>query len=111
MSRLMQISAGVVAVVGLSTALAPHATADVFEMCPDGLEGVVGGHTSCEFAENVRAAFFACGECHHFLAYSPVVEKRFEMDCEGLYPAYMRDGEVLTSTRCYGGEDAEVVIW
>ncbi|MDI3312958.1 MAG: hypothetical protein QJR12_01335 [Mycobacterium sp.] len=100
-----------VVTVGLSPALAPPAKADVFVPCPDGLEGVVGGHTTCEFAENVRAAFFACGGCHHFPAYSPVTGELYEMDCEGLYRAYMADGEVLTSTHCYAGENAEVVIW
>ncbi len=89
----------------------PHAKADVFDRCPYGPEGVVGGHTSCAFAENVAQAFFACGMCHHFPAYSPVTGERYEMDCEGMYPAYMADGEMLTSTRCYAGDNAEVVIW
>jgi hypothetical protein len=32
----------------------PTAKADVFVMCPDGHEGVVGEHTSCPFARNVH---------------------------------------------------------
>jgi hypothetical protein len=117
MSKLIKVVAapafvvGALAAVGLGTTLAPLAKADVFEMCPDGHEGVVGGHTSCEFAENVRLAFFASGESHHFIAYSPVTGERYEMDCEGMYPAYFPDGAVVTSTRCYAGENAEVVVW
>src|ERR1700722_396053 len=34
----------------LVVALAPAAHADVFDMCPGGHEGVVGGHTTCDFA-------------------------------------------------------------
>jgi hypothetical protein len=117
MSKLIKIVAGpafamgALAAVGLSAALTPLAKADAFEMCPDGHEGVVGGHTSCEFAENVRLAFFASGMAQHFPAYSPVTGERYEMDCEGLFPAYFTDGAVVTSTRCYAGENAEVVIW
>jgi hypothetical protein len=99
------------AVVAAAVALAPHAQADVFDMCPDGHEGVVGGHTSCEFAYNVGLGFDACGGCHHFPAYSPRTGERYEMDCEGNYPAYFSNGHVLNSTRCYAGENAEVVLW
>ena len=41
--------------------LAVPARADVFMICPDGQEGVVGGHTTCAFAQNVRRAFYASG--------------------------------------------------
>lgn len=34
---------------------------DIFNICPDGHEGVVGGHTSCAFAANVRQIFYASG--------------------------------------------------
>jgi len=96
----------------LVVALAPAAHADVFDMCPGGHEGVVGGHTTCDFADNVQSAFYACGMCHEFPAYSPVTGERYEMSCEGMYPARFSDGEVLKSTRCYTeASDAEVVIW
>ncbi len=118
MTKLIKIMAaavymiGALAVFALSTALAPHAKADVFDMCPDGHEGVVGGHTTCPFAENVRQAFFNSGMSHHFPAYSPVTGETYAMDCEGEYPAYFSDGAVVTSTRCYTtASDAEVVVW
>jgi hypothetical protein len=37
------------------------AHADVFTMCPSGHEGVVGGHTTCAFAENVQRVFLRLG--------------------------------------------------
>lgn len=110
MSELIKIGVGVAiaAAVGLSTA---PAHADVFDMCPDGHEGVVGGHTTCDFAENVRSAFYASGELNNFVAYSPVTGERYEMSCQGEYPAYFTGGAVVNSTRCYGGDNAEVVVW
>ena len=84
---------------------------NVFTICPDGHEGVVGGHTSCAFAENVRRTFYATGEANHFTAFSPVTGDAYEITCAGRYPAYFTDGSTMISTRCYGGENAEVVIW
>jgi hypothetical protein len=50
--------------------------------------------------------------CHEFPAYSPVTGERYEMSCEGMYPAHFNDGQVVKSTRCYTeASDAEVVIW
>jgi hypothetical protein len=95
----------------LVVALAPAAHADVFDMCPDGREGVIGGHTTCAFADNVQSAFYASGMSHDFIAYSPVTGERYEMSCEGMYPAHFNDGQVVKSTRCYAGDNAEVVIW
>jgi hypothetical protein len=92
-------------------ALAPAAHADVFDMCPGGREGVVGGHTTCAFADNVRSAFYASGMSQDFIAYSPVTGDRFDVSCAGMYPARFRDGSVLNSTRCYAGDNAEVVLW
>ncbi|MEY8017015.1 hypothetical protein [Mycobacterium servetii] len=84
---------------------------DVFTICPDGHEGVVGGHTSCAFAENVRRIFYATGMSDNFTAFSPVTGEAYEMTCVGRYPAFFDDGSTMISTRCYGGDDAEVVIW
>ena len=97
----------------LATAVvtAAPAKADLFTMCPDGYEGVVGGHTSCPFAENVRRAYYASGMNQEFVAYSPVTGERYVMDCVGRFPAHFIDGETLVATRCYGGDNAEVVIW
>jgi hypothetical protein len=84
---------------------------DVFNICPDGHEGVVGGHTSCAFAANVRQIFYATGMSNNFTAFSPVTGDGYEMTCVGRYPAYFSDGSTKISTRCYGGDNAEVVIW
>ncbi|MGF2946861.1 hypothetical protein [Mycobacterium sp. Lab-001] len=84
---------------------------DIFTICPDGHEGVVGGHTTCAFAENVRRNFYATGMSDNFTAFSPVTGDAYEMTCVGRYPAYFDDGSTMISTRCYGGDNAEVVIW
>jgi hypothetical protein len=108
MSKLIKIGAVVAVAAGLTTA---PAYADVFDMCPDGQEGVVGGHTTCDFAENVRSAFYASGMMHNFVAYSPVTGERYEMDCESDVRAHFTNGAVVNSTRCFGGDNAEVVVW
>jgi hypothetical protein len=87
------------------------AGSNVFIVCPDGHEGVVGGHTSCAFAENVERVFAAAGRPDSVVAYSPVTGERYEMSCESGYVAHFFDGASRTSTRCTGGEDAEVVLW
>lgn len=91
--------------------LPPSGGTDVFTICPDGHEGVVGGHTSCAFAANVRQIFYASGMATNFTAFSPVTGDGYEMTCVGRYPAYFSDGSTKVSTRCYGGDNAEVVIW
>ncbi|AAS05070.1 hypothetical protein PICSAR240_03901 [Mycobacterium avium subsp. paratuberculosis] len=98
-------------VVKPAPALPPPGGTTVFSICPDGHEGVVGGHTSCAFAENVRRTFYASGMADTFTAFSPVTGDAYEMTCAGRYPAYFEDGSTKVSTRCYGGNNAEVVIW
>jgi len=102
------VGAAVAAAVGVSTA---PAHADVFDMCPDGHEGVVGDHTTCVFAENVRAQFYATGESRQFMAYSPATGTSYPMDCGAITPVHFIGGAMVDGIRCYGGEDAEVVIW
>lgn len=89
----------------------PAAGTTVFTICPDGHEGVVGDHTSCAFAQNVRRTFYSSGMATTFTAYSPVTGDAYEMTCAGRYPAYFDDGSTKISTRCYGGDNAEVVVW
>lgn len=84
---------------------------DVFTICPDGHEGVVGGHTTCVFAANVRQIFYATGMSKNFTAFSPVTGNGYDMTCISGYPAYFSDGSTKISTRCYGGDNAQVVIW
>ncbi len=100
------------ATVTAQAALPPAAGGtDVFTICPDGHEGVVGGHTTCAFAANVRQIFYATGMSNDFTAFSPVTGEGYEMTCVGRYPAHFSDGSTMISTRCYGGDNAEVVIW
>lgn len=91
----------------------PTANADAyFDVCPSRHEGVIGGHTTCRFAYNVGRAFDACGGCSNFVAYSPVTDERYDIVCEGLYPAHFTNGQVLTSTLCYTtSSNAQVVLW
>jgi hypothetical protein len=84
---------------------------DVFSICPDGREGVVGGRTTCAFAANVRQMFYASGMSNDTTAYSPVTGEAYEMTCVGGYTAYFDDGSTKVSTRCHGGDNAGVVIW
>jgi hypothetical protein len=84
---------------------------DVFTTFPDGHEGVVGGHTSCAFAANVRQMFYVTGMSSNFTAFSPITGDEYQMTCVGKYRAYFTDGSTMISTRCYGGDNAEVVIW
>ncbi|WP_156766296.1 hypothetical protein [Mycobacterium sp. E342] len=95
---------------GLLTAPSTRATVTVFTMCPDGHEGVAGGHTSCPFARNVHDKFTAGGL--HFLAYSPTTDQWYEVFCDPTKrPAYFENGMVVDSWNCYAGDNAEVVVW
>jgi hypothetical protein len=98
------------AAIAATVGVAAPANASVFTMCPSGHAGVVGGRTSCAFAENVARVFWASGSTE-FVAYSPVTGERYDISCAGLYTAYFASGQVLTSTHCYGGDSAEVVVW
>jgi hypothetical protein len=85
----------------------------VFDICPSGYEGVVGGHTSCPFADNVRRAYFASGRNNDVIAYSPVIGDRYDMTCWGNYSASFSNGRTLVATLCSGGDNnsAAVVVW
>lgn len=91
----------------------PAGARQTFVICPDGREGVVGGHTSCAFAENVRRAFNRSSDGSDVIAFSPVTGERYEMVCSGGYHANFNDGTQRVATRCVGGDNdsAEVVIW
>jgi hypothetical protein len=90
-----------------------ESASQTFVICGDGREGVVGGHTSCLFAENVRRAFFAADDGSDIVAYSPVTGERYEMACTAGYRARFSDGSHRVATRCVGGDNdsAEVVVW
>lgn len=111
-TKLVWLLLALVAVIGFIMATAPRAHADNgFIMCPDGREGVIGGNTSCEFAQNVRKEFFLLHQSRNFAAVSPITGRTYGMDCGGVIPAHFADGQTLNAIRCYGGEGAEVVIW
>lgn len=100
--------------VAAAPAPAPaQGSSQTFEICVDGRDGVVGGHTSCLFAENVRRAFYAANDGADVIAFSPVTGERYEMVCSGGYRANFVDGSQRVATRCVGGDNdsAEVVIW
>lgn len=108
------------AVAGLGAALTAgsllgigpaHAESFVFDICPSGHDGVVGGHTSCPFADNVRQAYFASGGSSYVIAYSPITGERYEMFCHGNYAITFSNGRTVLATRCDGGDDATVVVW
>lgn len=92
---------------------APASDQTTFVICGDGREGVVGGHTTCLFAENVRRAFYAGSGSSDVVAFSPVTGDRYEMTCSSGFRANFDDGSHRIATRCIGGDNdsAEVVIW
>lgn len=60
--------------------LAAPAQADTFTVCPSGLTGVATFDTSCAFADNVRAAWYAQPGTT-VIAYSPVTDLFYTMQC------------------------------
>ncbi len=88
-----------------------HASTFTFDICPYGHEGVVGGHTSCAFAENIRSGYHASGRSNVVIAYSPVTGERYEMFCYPNYSANFSNGATVSATRCDGSNNAAVVIW
>lgn len=86
--------------VAAAPAPAPaQGSSQTFDICGDGPEGVVGGHTSCLFAENVRRAFYAANDGADVIAFSPVTGERYEMVCSGGFRANFVDGSQRISTR------------
>ena len=85
------------------------AQAESFIGCGYGA-GIATSVTSCEFAQNVRYAWF-----HQpgriIEAYSPVTGQYYSMYCDPNYTARMDTGRVYNSVHCEGGNNAVVVIW
>ena len=98
------------ALVGWLFYAAPaHADGGVFQVCPSGRVGVVGGNTSCAFAEIVRAGYYYDG--NRFLAYSPVTGQVYAVSCVPGYMANFSDGSSRISVHCFAGDNARVVVW
>lgn len=99
------------AAAGLSCLFAPIAHADdMFTLCPSGLSGVVGDHTSCAFADVVESGYQRWGL--HFNALSPTVGTWYQVDCDAItVPIHFLGGATNYGHRCYAGDGAEVVVW
>ena len=94
---------------GLALAAPANAYTSTFMVCPSGHTGVVvGTPTSCPFADNVRRAWFN-QNTNPVLAYSPVTQGTYWMSCSPSTETV--SGIVVNGWTCYGGNDAEVVIW
>jgi hypothetical protein len=102
-----------VALAGVGCILATPAVAHAdssFDICPSGRSGIATSVTSCPFADNVRRAYFNQGGST-VVAYSPVTGQSYVMDCVSGYVAHFNNGTVRTAVKCYGGNNAEVVVW
>lgn len=103
---------GAFSIVTMGVVLVPvpaHADAG-FVACPSGHDGVASAHTTCAFADNVRAAYFTQSG-NRVLAYSPATDSAYLMDCAPGYTAKFTNGLAVTAVKCFGGADAEVVLW
>ncbi len=109
--RVAAILLGPFAALVVSILTPALAHADVFVMCPSGRDGVATSVTSCEFADNVRRAYFS-QDGPVVLAYSPVTDMEYEMQCAGGFTVHMDNGMVVDDAiRCVGGNNAVVVVW
>lgn len=106
----MRRAAAAAAVVLLGATPAPLAHADAFIECPSGMSGIATLVTSCPFADNVRRSYFAQGG-PMVVAYSPVTGQVYIMDCVSGYTANFTNGTARVAVKCFGGNDAQVVVW
>jgi hypothetical protein len=96
--------------LGIMMALSPWAKADEFLLCPSGLDGVVGYHTSCPFADVVNSGYHRWGL--HFNALSPVMNTWYQVNCDPeVIPVHFLGGAVNYGHLCYAGDGGEVVVW
>lgn len=107
---LTAAAAGIVTVAATALAVAPIAHADgVFDICPSGHTGVMSGTpTSCPFADNVHDAWNS-QQSNPVNAYSPVTGQYYTMTCvpgEATVSRIHVEGWI-----CYGGNNAQVVLW
>ena len=107
-----QLIAGVLgaAAVAAAVSLAPSASAgSLFSICPSGVSGVMGGHTSCAFADVIHSGYYRHG--NYFSAFSPVTGKWYDVDCSEQCTTTFTNGHVHYSAHCYSGNEAKVVGW
>lgn len=110
-TKIYMFCAGVLTALAMIAMASPAHADNEFVMCDDGHEGVVGHHTTCAFAANVRRTFYATGQARQFIAYSPATGQAYAMDCGSITPVHFVNGVTVNGIRCYGGDDAEVVVW
>lgn len=107
---MKQIITTALAVAAALLGQAPPAHADfVFDVCPSGRSGIATTVTSCPFADDVRASYFARPGLF-IEAYSPVTGQVYDMECNSNTVATLNIGRRLAVT-CNGGNDAVVVFW
>ena len=109
MKKLISGGLAAAAVTGALLCAAP-AQADPVSICPSGHAGVVGNHTTCIFAEYVRAGYVASGGAQNFVAYSPATNLRYQVSCEDTFVNFT-NGASDYAQQCYAGDNAEVVVW
>ena len=66
--------------------------------------------TSCAFAHNVRLAYYG-QPGPLYLAYSPVTEQVYSMQCQAGFITYFLTGQVMATTRCMNSTNAVVYVW
>src|SRR5262245_58510346 len=92
------------ALLGLSTATA---SAEVVNLCPSGMSGVVTADTSCAFADSVRSAWYSQPGTI-IAAYSPVTQLTYVMQCTPTSTDYWYEAK-----RCVGvnGFGAGLIVY
>jgi hypothetical protein len=97
------------AAVAAAVSLAPSANAALFTICPSGVSGVMGGHTSCAFADVIHSGYYRHG--NHFSAFSPATGQWYDVDCSEHGATTFTNGHVHYGAHCYAGNNAEAVVW
>lgn len=116
MTKSFPIITAAIVGLGLATAItqAAPAQAEPLLSCPLTQAAVAGGETSCEFAANVRYAWFH-QPGNPVIAYSPVTHRLYSMMCvNGFTLQFPNLGiNVSNATRCVDadGGNAIAYVW
>lgn len=83
-----------------------------YEVCEEDEHAAIATDvTSCPFAAKVRAAYKAQTNANASVrAYSPVTEQHYTMQCLAGFKAATKDDHQVDAVRCFGGNNAVVVI-
>ena len=82
----------------------------VFVTCGIGGSGIVTKVTSCPFAVNVKQEY-SKNPSTIVYAHSPVTNQDYDMRCETGFTARLKSGLEVDAVRCFGGNNAVVVIF